>query len=154
MKFEKRDYSDSESLDRLAHRLTDVLPELSEAANSQFKAFFSSTEPEHLGGKCRKLDGAVRHQTKLDYFVLIHKDPFIESDSLHRLRMLAHELNHIAMDRTSWVIRRHAGDFCEIAEHDKTSYRLALKAMAALGLKYDKPEEARKYAGITQNSTP
>ena len=148
MRFEKRDYQDNVALDSLAHKVAAAVPELFMATEARFKTFYSSAEPEHIGGKARRLDGAVRFQTGLDYFILIHKEPFIESDNLHRLRLLAHELYHIAKDRNSFVIRHHAHDFCEIAEHDRFSYRMALRAMASMGLKYPNEEEARRYAAI------
>jgi hypothetical protein len=148
LRFEKRDYEDNDALDKLAHRVAAAVPELQEATEARFKAFYSSAEPEHIGGKCRRLDGAVRSQTHLDYFVLVHKDPFILSDNLHRIRMLAHELYHMAREKNTFAVRRHGGDFCEIPQHDKYSYRLALRAMVTMGLKYPDEEEARKYAGI------
>lgn len=148
LKFEKRDYQDNEPLDRLAHLIARALPELSTACASRFKAFYSSVELDHVGGKCRRLDGAVRSQTHLDFFILIHKGPFIEADALHRIRMLCHELYHIDRDRNIFVVRHHAGDFCEIAAHDSWSYRLALSAMRELGIHYDNEAEARRYARI------
>ena len=149
MKFAKREYEDNSSLDVLAHKIADSVPELSEAAASKFKAFYSTIESEHIGGKARRLDGAVKFQTGLDFFILIHKQPFMESDELHKIRILCHELYHIERERTYYVIRHHAGDFCEISEHDVFSYRLALKAMERLGLKYTNTEQARKYAKIS-----
>lgn len=94
MRFDKRDYQDSEALNKFAHLIAEFLPELQEARSARFKVFFSSTEPEHIGGKTRKLDGAVPHQTQLDYFVLIHKEPFAQSDELHKVRLLVHEPYH------------------------------------------------------------
>jgi hypothetical protein len=151
VKFEKRDYQDSEALQTLALKIVNVVPELEEARSSAFKAFYSSVEPEHIGGKCRKLDGAVRFQTGSDFFLLVHKESFADSDELHKIRLLCHELYHIARDRNSYAVRRHAGYFCEIAEHDRFSYRLALKAMAALGLKYDRADVIAKYTGLAQD---
>ncbi len=148
LRFEKRDYQDDDALDALAHRIQSSLPELIEATESRFRAFYSSVEPDHIGGKCRKLDGAVRHRTGDDYWLLIHQDPFLRADDLHKFRILVHEIHHIAKEGNSWVIRRHSGDFCEIPEHDRYSYRLALKALVQLGVKYTNAEEAKKYAGI------
>lgn len=62
--------------------------------------------------------------------------------------MICHELYHIEKLEKSFVVRRHEGDFCEIALHDKFSYRLALKAMGELGVKYSNLDEIRKYAHI------
>lgn len=149
MKFEKRDYSDSEDLQALAEKIAEVVPELAYARQAKYKVFYSSSEPEHIGGKCRRLDGAVRFQTGMDYFILIHRAPFVASNIFQKVRMLVHEEYHIFKDRNTWLVRRHAGDFCEIAEHDALSYRLALTAMAALELKVPDEEEALKYARMS-----
>ena len=141
-------FKDSEALDKLAHRLAAALPELIDAQAANWKAFYSKHEPEERGGKCRKLDGAVRYQENRDYYILIHYQPFVEMDDLHRVRIIIHELNHILKEKENFVVRHHAGDFCEIAEHDRFCYRLALKAMGILGIKYGNAEEVKRYAHI------
>ena len=148
MKFERRDYQDNESLDTLAHKIASVVPELEAAREASFKAFYSTAEPEHIGGKCRRLDGAVRYQTGRDFFVLVHKDPFIQGDTLQRFRLLTHELYHIAREKTYFVSRHHAADFCEIPDHDKWSYRLAIEALRLLHVQYDNEASIRHYAGV------
>ena len=153
MRKEKRGFKDSDALQNLALKIAFALPELSEAQAASFKVFYTNAEMEHIGGKCRKLDGAVRYQTKEDYFILIHRKPFAESDDFHKVRMLVHELFHIEKDEGAFKIRKHRGDFCEIAEHDKFSYQLALKAMLALGIEYDNQEAIARYAGIIQKTT-
>jgi hypothetical protein len=148
MKFERRDYQDDAALNELAHKVQAVLPELFESEGARYVAFYSSVEPDHIGGKCRKLDGAVRHRTGDDFWLLIHREPFLQADLFHKLRILIHEIHHMVKDGNAWVVRRHAGDFCEISLHDKYCYRLSLKAIAALGLKYDNTEEIKKYTGL------
>lgn len=141
-------FKDSEALHKLAFQICLVVPELADARLANWKAFYSKNEAEHIGGKCRRLDGAVKHQTGLDFFILIHLPPFAESDDFHKFRIICHELYHIEKVGTGFKVRRHSGDFCEIALHDKFSYRLALKAMAELGIKYSNLDEIRKYAHI------
>lgn len=142
-------FKDSDALHKLAFQISLAVPELYAARSANWKAFYSKNEPEHIGGKCRKLDGAVRHQTGLDFFVLIHLSTFAASDDFHKFRMICHELFHIEkLEKGGFVVRRHEGDFCEIAAHDKFSYRLALKAMGELGVKYSNLDEIRKYAHI------
>lgn len=141
-------FKDSEALHKLAFQISLAVPELRDARLANWKAFYSKNEPDHIGGKCRKLDGAVKHQTGLDYFILIHYSSFFESDDFHKFRILCHELYHIQKEEKAFRVRRHEGDFCEIAAHDKFSYRLALKAMGELGIKYGNLEEIRRYAHI------
>lgn len=148
MRFEKRDYQDDDALDALTHRVQAILPELIEATEARFRAFYSTVEPDHIGGKCRKLDGAVRHRTGDDFWILIHQEPFLRSDDFHKIALLIHEVHHMAREGSSWVIRHHGGDYCEIREHDRFSYRLALKAMSLLNLTYANNAEAKKYTGI------
>lgn len=153
MKFERRDYQDDTALDKLAHKVLAVLPELFESEGAKFVAFYSSVEPDHIGGKCRKLDGAVRHRTGDDYWLLIHREPFLQTDLFHKLRILIHEMHHMVKEGNAWVVRRHSGDFCELEAHDAWSFRLALKAIASLGLKYENVEEIRKYAHLPSGAS-
>ncbi len=142
-------FKDSEALNKLAHKISAVVPELADAESAKWKAFFSKNEPDHIGGKCRKLDGAVKHQTNLDFFILIHLSSFADSDDFHKIRIICHELYHIKHESKAFILRHHEADFCEIAAHDKYSYGLALKAMAALGITYNRPDEIAKYTGLT-----
>lgn len=141
------DYEDNEALQQLMVAVVKALPELQEAQSASIKAFYSAVEPEHIGGKCRKLDGAVKFQTGNDFFILIHKAPFVASDALDKVRLICHELHHIALRKETFYVRHHEGDFCEIPEHDRFSYRLAVKAMSALSIKYDDAERARRLTG-------
>jgi hypothetical protein len=149
LRFEKRDYKDDDALDSLTHRIQAILPELIEASDARFRVFYSTVEPDHIGGKTRKLDGAVRHRTGDDFWILVHQEPFLQSDDFHKIALLIHEVHHIAREGASWVIRHHEENYCEIRSHDKYSYKLALKAMGLLGLKYSNEAEVREYAGLT-----
>ena len=93
---------------------------------------YTSIELDHIAGKCRKLDGAIKFQTGLDFLILIHKPPFTTSNTLDKFRVVCHELYHIQWEKKHFKVRHHDGDFCEIAAHDKFSYALAAKALSIL----------------------
>lgn len=149
MKLEKREYEDSGDLQALAERVLSVLPDdLEDAALAHWRIFYSSVEPEHIGGKTRRLDGAVRFRTGDDFWILVHRAPFLESDDFEKISLIIHELHHIQREGKGWAVRHHAGDYCEIPEHDVFSHRLALKAMVALGLKYGNDEKVKRLTGL------
>lgn len=144
----RKEYEESKPLQMLAQKIAQTLPALEAAESSRFLCLYSLTELDHIGGKCRKLDGAIKKVTGLDFLILVHKTPFVDSDELHKFRLLVHELYHIERHKDSFRVRHHENDFCEIPEHDRFSYRLALTALASLDVGYDKQDQIEKFVGI------
>jgi len=102
--------------------------ELADAETFQWKILFTngSLGDEEVAGKCRKIDGPIRYLWGVDYLLLIHKPSFDAGTPREKTRILVHELHHIAQSENGEPqIRKHAGDFCSIPEHDKLSYRIA-----------------------------
>lgn len=132
--FKKGEYESVDNLKQLTQLMVNAVPELKDCVGARWDVLYSLNELDHIGGKCKRVTGTERYHTKLDYNILVHKEPFIGSGNLDRLRILAHELYHIEREKKYFVIRHHEGDFCEIQAHDKFSYMLARKAADALGI--------------------
>ena len=132
--FRKGEYESTAKLKELTDMMVKAVPEFHDAVGAKWDVLYSINELDHIGGKCKKVTGTEKFHTGLDYNLLIHKGPFMESGKLDRLRMLAHELYHIERVKKYFRVRYHADDFCEIAAHDKFSYTLAEKAAKELGI--------------------
>lgn len=128
----KREYSESPALEELASRIANSTPELIDSLSAKWRVIYSSTELEHLAGKCRKLDGALKFQTKLDFIIFVHRPPFMEMDERRKFRVICHELYHIEQKEKGFKVRKHGGDFCEIESHDTFSFELADRAMQTM----------------------
>lgn len=132
--FRKSEYESVDKLKKLTLMMVQVLPDLNDAKSAKWDVLYSLNELDHVGGKCKRVTGTEKFHTHLDYNLIIHKPPFMDSGPLDRLRMLAHELYHIEKKSKSFLIRIHDGDFCEIAKHDSFSYSLAHQAAKELSI--------------------
>lgn len=102
--------------------------ELNAAKSFQWRVIFtdSSLGINEPAGKCRKIDGAISYLWHVDFLILIHRQTWDGLTNQQKTHLLVHELHHIAVgDNDEPKIRPHAGDFCEIAAHDKTCQRIA-----------------------------
>jgi len=136
-------FEESQALQLLVQDLLQLnFPELADADTARFRIMFTNTESDREFGRCTKLDDPMRFLLKFDYIILIHKPEWDKMPPIERLRIVCHELRHIALDKGNPKIRKHVAgkdadgehlqdDFCEIASrnHDKISYRLADQAL-------------------------
>jgi predicted metallopeptidase len=102
--------------------------ELAEAATSIWKILFTNNSlgDEEIAGRCQKVSGAIRHLWGIDYIILIQKTHWDAASPVEKVRTLVHEATHIKTSKDGEPeIRKHGGDFCTIAAHDKQSYRIA-----------------------------
>lgn len=124
-------FFDSPELESMAHFLLEQLPqEFQDAKDSRFKIFFTDKDPSerHFAGYCRKLDGATKHRTGLDYFIVIYGPAFQKYSIEEKFLVLIHELHHILLGETKkgkilYQLQKHneEEDFCELPSHDKYS---------------------------------
>jgi hypothetical protein len=118
----------------MAQFLLEQLPEeFADARIAKFKIFFTDKDPSqrHFAGYCRRLDGATKHRTGLDYFIVIFKPAFEEFTIEEKFLVLIHELHHILLEETDegkiiYKLRKHNEDvegstFCELPGDDEYS---------------------------------
>ncbi len=123
-------YSEDAHLTGLANEILKIYDgsELLDASTFQKRIIFTSSSlgDEEIAGKCKKIDGAIRFLWENDFLILIHKPTWDASPPLEKTRILVHELLHIAEGEDGEAsIRKHGGEFCSIASHDKQCYRIA-----------------------------
>lgn len=149
-------YEDNASLSLLATEiLTSYTGEhLNDAKAFQWKIIFTtgSLGREEVAGKCTKIDGAIRYLWENDFLIQIQKDEFDKATDRDKIRILAHELHHIGKnDHDEPAIRHHGGDFCEIAAHDKLSYKIAGEIYKQLNHLKDFTRQAVVVTEIAEN---
>lgn len=101
---------------------------LNDAKAFQKRVIFTNTKLGHeeVAGKCTKIDGPIRFLWGVDFIIQIQKQEFEKMTALDKTRIIVHELHHIGKnEHDEPETRRHSGDFCEIAAHDKLSYAIA-----------------------------
>ena len=132
MSFEER-YEESSELTSLAHEIAAASKHLSESSTFNWGLVFTSIEQEHYGGKCRRLDEAMRFKTELDYLIVIYKEHFEKMKPDEKVALIVHELHHIvSSSRGNPQLRKHGGDYCEIPSHDKFSQDIAASIIGKL----------------------
>jgi hypothetical protein len=102
--------------------------ELADANAFQWRILFTNNSlgDEEAAGKCQKISGAIRHLWGVDFLILVQKTIWDAATPLEKTRILVHEAHHMKESEDGEaMIRKHGGDFCTIAAHDKQSYRIA-----------------------------
>jgi predicted metallopeptidase len=127
----KEKYLENGALEILAKEVIEEVEAIDQPIDAgifQWKILFTNTNlgDEEIAGKCKKIDGAIRYIYGIDFLILIQKETWDAASPLEKTRILVHELTHIAQgEKGDPQIRKHAGDFCSIPEHDKQSYKIA-----------------------------
>jgi hypothetical protein len=95
-----------------------------------FRVFFTQKPLQDHAAYCKLLPKAIRFKLKTDFFVIIDKAGFDESNRIDKAKLIIHELHHIGRDEEGQPeIRKHneKEDFCELPHHDLFSERVVQK---------------------------
>lgn len=138
----------SEEADALAKQILSAKDEsLSDAGIFSFKIIIVDRKSwRDYAGLCWKQSPIHKFLLDTDFLILIKKDYWLESKFDEKAKLLIHELHHIASrplsksdkeNRTAPkpATRRHAGDFCEIPEHDMYSIQTLDRIRKKMGWK-------------------
>ena len=136
---------DQHIVDKLAEKYSDATDELNglvkliltfageyfaDCRGTVVKFFFTLKPLNDHAGYCKKLDNAVRFKLGVDFFVILDKKEFDDTNRIGKAKLIIHELHHIGRDdKGQPVIRNHneRENFCELPTHDLFSENVVQK---------------------------
>lgn len=121
--------------DALTRIIEDVLAsgQFPDTEGLRIKAVFAKgSAPAHKeAASCRKVPTILRLIGEYDFVLVFWTNDWNSKTNQERLETVCHELWHVTVnDQDEPKLRPHAGDFCELPEHDAHSKALAKRIPA------------------------